>query len=141
MGQQTIECPYCSAVNPAETVTKGSGYKISLKFIDREKTSNSVSVSPNVKCVLCGRKYDFVMVKDILWLSSKFLFGETVLQQLRNILQDSYLSLKNLHQFSTGIAKPNKRNFHLCFKINQIRFYIDCYWQKGYLVGVEAVKV
>lgn len=143
MSLSFIQCPYCNTTNPLATVTHVKKDKVSIKLIEREKSSSMEILSYELQCSLCGMKYEFIELSDFSWIRNRLEPSDTMLVAFKNRFPNA--EFDSIYDNIVGVTRPKKffrdDHLHICFEIEGVRAYIDCHQKKNKLRGLDIYEV
>ena len=143
-------CLYCGSYNTTGTKIKGKGLRGQLgQIISVSAELSSQEQIPELKitCKLCSRKYHFIGFTDLDYLKTHIQFSDVSLGNLKHHfpeIHDPLWILKN----NLGIARLEKRfqtirpiEFHVCFKSQSNRGYLNCRKKGSFFRVISVIKV
>ena len=143
MPQSSMQCPYCNAMIPLATVTKVNKDKLSLKIIEVEDSSSIEILSYELRFPLCRKEYEFIKLKDFSWIERRLEPSDMMLATFKNKFPNSILN--SIYSNIVGVTRPRglfkRGHLHICFEVEGLRAYLDCYQKKDRLRGLDIYEV
>lgn len=105
-----------------------SGHKFSIKVLSGERSSTITRPTYDVNCGLCERRYEYIELSDFSWIKHRIELSLDVLTTFKSTFSGQrWSNLDFIFDNITGFAKTKRGHIHICFKINDLRVYLDCY--------------
>jgi len=145
MVHSNVICPYCGATNPVATVKKESSHKFSIKMYEYQSSSGKEILSYELKCVLCEKEYEYIVLDDISWIRNRLELSDVALMTFKTLFFG--VNLEAFYSNIIGVTRPKrklhplKKFLHICFEIGGKRAYLECSQTKDKLLGINIYTV
>ena len=119
-------CPYCSAKNESQTISKNHSIRLSLPIFFGYKRSRSSTVqSFKINCIFCKRCFTLIKFEDLDWIKDSLIWDDSVRSSMVEIFGGS-ISRDSILTHITGFARQDNGTLDICFKKNKKRAYMSC---------------